>query len=239
MRVLLFFIFLAACGSVIPVTPGQTQKPKLKVNVSPSSAPVYPALVECSSEMTNVYPLFYDDLSRNTSVMERDILIQLGEPEEMPGFAAVLGWEEIVLVVHPDNSIQTLSTRQIQSIFSGRIDNWERVGGEEMPLTVWAMLLEDEVTELFVHYALQGWLISPNGRLAPSASAMLEAVANDPTGIGYLPKAWVTDQVKFIETGLVVPVLALVDEEPIGPSREFLGCLQSGVGEEKLLSAYP
>lgn len=230
---------LVGCGNnAIVVTSIASDQESFTVNVSPSVVPIYPALVECGFNIEGAHALFYDGLSQNTSVEDRDVLIQLGEAEETPGFAAVLGFEEIVVVVHPSNPVDSLTLRQQQSLFSGKHHTWDIVGGNEEPVTVWGMLQGDESMQLFQQDGLQGWLLTVNGRLAPSASAMLEAILGDPTGIGFLPRAWVTEDVKVIENGLIVPVLALTAGEPDGPVREFLGCLQSGTGKPMIEEVY-
>ena len=128
---LYFVIFLVGgilvgCGNnSVVVTSVKNEEEMFSVNVSPSVIPIYPALVACGFSIEEAHALFYNGLSQNTSVEDRDVLIQLGEPDEMPGFAAVLGVEEIVVVVHPSNPVDTLTLQQQQSLFSGKHHTWE------------------------------------------------------------------------------------------------------------------
>ena len=67
------------------------------------------------------------------------------------------------------------------------------------------------------------------------AEAMLEAVANDPQAIGFLPTRWLNQSVKPIEildfqnNDLLLPILAVTKSEPTGLTRDWLLCLQEQI----------
>ena len=48
--------------------------------------------------------------------------------------AIVIGFDAIVVFVHASNPIKTLSKEQLKGIFSGRIKNWQEVGGQDAPI---------------------------------------------------------------------------------------------------------
>ena len=69
---------------------------------------------------------------------------------------------------------------------------------------------------------------------------MLEAVASDPGGIGYVLKSWLPAQVTLsliepdIQKTLRKTILALVNSEPQGNLYDLLNCLQNGAGHDQL-----
>lgn len=47
-----------------------------------------------------------------------------------------VAWDALVIIVHPENPIYNLSTKQVKKIFSGKIRNWKEVGGGDLPIVV-------------------------------------------------------------------------------------------------------
>jgi phosphate transport system substrate-binding protein len=43
----------------------------------------------------------------------------------------------IAVIVHPNNKIDSLTMEQISDIFSGKIKNWNELGGENKPITLY------------------------------------------------------------------------------------------------------
>lgn len=60
-------------------------------------------------------------------------------PEETQRGAVgrVIAWEEIAVVVHPDNPVQTLSPETLVGIFTGKFLRWSELGGEDAPIAVY------------------------------------------------------------------------------------------------------
>lgn len=49
----------------------------------------------------------------------------------------VIAWEEIVVIVHPDNPVRTLSSNTLAGVFTGRFQRWSELGGEDAPIAVY------------------------------------------------------------------------------------------------------
>lgn len=47
----------------------------------------------------------------------------------------IVAVDGLVMIVHPSNPIQALTSAQVQDIYSGRITNWAQVGGEDKAIT--------------------------------------------------------------------------------------------------------
>ncbi|MCL2696102.1 MAG: substrate-binding domain-containing protein, partial [Clostridiales bacterium] len=45
-----------------------------------------------------------------------------------------IGKDALVFIVNADNPVDSLTTKQIQDIYSGKIKNWKQVGGEDKPI---------------------------------------------------------------------------------------------------------
>ena len=97
----------------------------------------------------------------------------------------VLGLSGVVIVVHRDNQIRTLSISQLRDLFSGAAARWPGAGG--LPVTVYAL---DQRSGEF--NAVQERILGPGARLAPRARLFVsnedlaDAVAADPAAIGFV-----------------------------------------------------
>ena len=57
--------------------------------------------------------------------------------EEEDGLRKIeIGKDALAIVVHTDNSITEISTEQLRKIFSGKIKNWQELGGANRPIQV-------------------------------------------------------------------------------------------------------
>ena len=46
----------------------------------------------------------------------------------------IVARDAIAVIVHPDNPVSQLTLQQISDIYSGKINNWTEVGGEDRPI---------------------------------------------------------------------------------------------------------
>jgi PBP superfamily domain len=239
-----FALLLAGCGpSERTPTPFPTLQ-SLRVAFSPDTRPALPALEQCAEDQPGLAMLADEKPVTLMESSDSDVWIRLGIPDNWGGFAAQLAEERIVLVANPDNPIRSLSLEEVQGIFSGQLQSWSQVGGPELPVHVWVFPPADEARQISDQNLLAGLSVSDQAFLAASPRRMLEAIANDPGAVGYLPHAWTDATVKLIplpinqQAAMTRPVLVLSSSEPEGQVREFVVCLQSGAGQEALSSLY-
>lgn len=61
----------------------------------------------------------------------------LTDIEKTAGLAETLiGWDVMVVAVHPSNPVASLTRGQLRGIFSGTINNWKQLGGADQPVMV-------------------------------------------------------------------------------------------------------
>lgn len=101
-----------------------------------------------------------------------------------------LALEPIMILSHESNPIDNLSTAQVKSIFSGKITNWQQVGGEDKAIVV--------VTRLHCKKRPGHWktiLNSPDKftrkRInVQSADEMVKRIGDFKAGFGHAGSAW-------------------------------------------------
>ena len=224
----LLLVLFAACSPFQATTPLPVLQ-TIKIAITPALRPLSPALQVCAAEQLEVILDVSETPSGTLMQTNADLYFRLGEPEQLPPFAAPLAWEEIVLIMHPTADVGALNQTQLQTLFSGSS------GGT---IQVWVPLAGDETRQAFEAASLPNGLLTPFAKLAPDPAAMLAAVAADPDAVGYLPKAWVTADINTLELGLRLPVLVMAEEEPQGPALNLVSCLQAETGQAVILDHY-
>lgn len=132
----------------------------------------------------------------------------------------VIASDGIAVIVHPDNPIDRLTMQQVADIFSGKINNWTEVGGEDRPI----VRLSREVNSGTHVYFLEAvvrmgdkkdeTLFSTSTLLLPSSEGITAEIAQNRNAIGYEGLGYVTDAVKTI-------ALAVDDTRPyVSPTVE-------------------
>ena len=236
-------LLLVSCAQ--PVLQELPPPPEIvTLSITPALRPLQAAIQACADILPDLAVSVQETSPGYRVSQEFDLFIHLGEPQDMPPFAAPLADEQVLVVVNPSNPVETLEGEQLRGIFSGAITRWSDVGGPFRPVQVWVPLESDETRLAFEKEVLAGSNLSTHAMLAPDPAAMLEAVSGDPNAIGYLPRAWLQDSVHPVEVDallsarLQAPVLALAARSPRGASERLLYCLQQGEGTAEVLRLY-
>lgn len=233
---LLAFILVSGCSAPPPQPTAPTLTP-LRIAITPALRSLYQPIQTCAMLQPDTALLVDTTPAQALDLSLVDLAFRLGEPSQTVEFSAPLAWEDLVVILHPENSIRSLGQEELLALFEGRVLNWDQIGGTSMEAQVWAALEGSEPRQLFDRYVLSNRNLSPDAKLAPSPEAMLQAVAADPAAIGYLPRAAATSEVRTIDLGVSQPILALAAEEPKGTALTLLVCLQGESGQDLLQAA--
>lgn len=217
-----------------------------EVTVGISAAPL--ALTEAKRSLEERGPLPFD-LVPSSSEMGLEAagdsaLFHLDYPPVPDGWAAYpLGWEGIAIIVHRGVTMRAFSLDQLEEIFTGRIEDWSQLGGEEGAIQLVVPPTGDRLRAHFVEWVLPSGRITTRALLAPSPADAVELVASEPGAIGLVPLHQATEErvayarVEGVLPGpstvtggayrLRLPVLALAPEELELVAYEWLIWVQS------------
>lgn len=116
----------------------------------------------------------------------------------------VVARDAIAIVVHPSNPVNGLTLQQISDIYTGKITNWNQVGGVNSPI----VLLSRESNSGTYVYMLENvirlgdskskLLFSPETLLMPSSEGISTEVRHNPHAIGYDGLGYVTPDQKVL-----------------------------------------
>lgn len=97
-----------------------------------------------------------------------------------------LAQDALVFIIHPDNPIRALSSRDIRNVFSGHVTNWSDVGGLDAPIE---LLLPSADSDLWSDFLVSFFgeteeMTVAEGKTIPQLSALSDAVSDNPFAIG-------------------------------------------------------
>jgi len=141
--------------------------------------------------------------------------------------------DAIAVIVNPENPIDHLSIPQISAIYSGKINNWAELGGENRPIVRLSRETNSGTHVYFLENVLrQGnpddkTLFSPDTLLLPSSEGITVEIRQNPNAIGYDGLGYVTPDVKVLavskskEGPFILPSAETVNNRDYPISRDL------------------
>lgn len=161
-----------------------------------------------------------------------------------------LGWDVLAIVLHQANPVDDLSRQQLQSIFTGEIDNWQTLGGADQPIIVITNprgsgmrsavqslilgkrdYLDLEVISAIVAESDQKVALFPNAMTALSMSMVDEARVKVIKVDGVIPSAETLDDGSY---ALAKPLYLVTRGQPGGALASFIELATGPQGAEIL-----
>ncbi|MBD2440665.1 PstS family phosphate ABC transporter substrate-binding protein [Nostoc sp. FACHB-110] len=163
--------------------------------------------------------LAFSQSSRAIKPEENEEAKQLGfSLKEVP--VAIDG---IAIAVNPNLKISGLTVSQLKDIYTGKITNWEQLGGPKLPITPYSRHLEDSGTiEFFEDNVLTGEKFSSSVQFIPTTTQAIKELAKNRGGIYYASAPEIIGQcnVKPLALGREPEKLILPYKEPYIPSEK-------------------
>lgn len=171
----------------------------------------------------------------------------------------VIARDAIAVIVNPENPVVELTLQQVSDIYSGKIDNWSEVGGDDRPIVRLSRETNSGTHVYFLETVLRlgdgenKTLFSTNTLLLPSSEGIISEVRQNPNAIGYDGLGYVPHDLKVIAIakeeggGYVLPSIPTVndktypiardlymytDGEPAGIVKEYLDWILSSEAQE-------
>lgn len=60
-----------------------------------------------------------------------------GNPQELNAYEVPVAWDALVVIVNPKNPVKSISLKQLQDVYLGRIKNWKELGGPDAPIELY------------------------------------------------------------------------------------------------------
>ena len=153
-------------------------------------------------------------------------------------FATPLGKDSVVFVVNGEFPLRDLAAEQIVDIFTGRIDNWQSLGGPDLAIQAIVPLQGAETRSYLQQTLLGDRRFTSSAVLGPVPEAVLSLVQEDLGAIGFLPLSAVSGDVGLLSIDgrdpleapnylFMFEVLGIAPDEPGWIVRDWLAWLQA------------
>jgi phosphate transport system substrate-binding protein len=93
--------------------------------------------------------------------------------------------DALSVYINPENPVRNLSMQQLEGIFTGKIKNWQAVGGNNARIEVIIRSPNSGTFLFFKEHVMGGKRYTPIAKTEPTTMAIIKAVLEDVNAIGY------------------------------------------------------
>ncbi len=145
----------------------------------------------------------------------------------------VVARDAIAIIVHPDNPVAQLTLQQLSDVYSGQVNNWSAVGGEDRPIVRLSRETNSGTHVYFLETVVRlgqkdnHTLFSTDTLLLPSSEGIVNEVRQNPNAIGYDGLGYVPQDLKTIAVArapgeaYVLPSAATVNDLTYPVARDL------------------
>lgn len=133
--------------------------------------------------------------------------------------AHIVAMDGIAVIAHPSNPVSKLSLAQIKNIYTGKVSNWNQLGGENKEIVVISRDVASGTYECFSKLALKKARVRPDALLQASNAAVSSTVQRTKGAIGYVGMGYLNSSVKGLAVEGIQPSIETVQKGTYPISR--------------------
>ena len=140
----------------------------------------------------------------------------------------VLMNESAQLMVNSGNKVTSLTKEQLKGIFTGKLQNWKEVGGDDAPILVVWPSLSSGILSVFQSKILDNEPVTKNVYDVQTINDVPGAISNTPEAIGIVNHGSTVKNVKEVATGISLerPLTLLYKGTPSANLQKLLDFLK-------------
>jgi len=119
--------------------------------------------------------------------------------------AHVVAMDGLPILVHPSNPVKNLTVGQVRDIYTGKITNWNEVGGPNKKIVKISRDTNSGTYETFEKLVMNKEKISADTEYVGSNGAIRQRVQSTPAAIGYAGLGFVDRTVKALSINGIMP----------------------------------
>ena len=158
------------------------------------------------------------DIANSSRLMSEDEVKQ-AKARGVEPVRFVFALDGIAIVINPKNALDEVSLEDLGRLYRGEVKNWKELGGPDLPVVLYGRQSNSGTFVFFRERVVKGDY-SPEMRPMNGNSQIVEAVAQDPGGVGYVGLGYAK------EAGDKVKVLKVEGARPGEPGYPILRTLQ-------------
>jgi phosphate transport system substrate-binding protein len=111
---------------------------------------------------------------------------------------ALVAYDALSVIVHPENPVSNLTREQIEKIFTGETKNWKELGGEDLKIVAYSRESSSGTYEFFKEEVMDDKNYATDVLSMPATGAIVQSVSQTKGAIGYIGLAYQTNSVKQV-----------------------------------------
>jgi hypothetical protein len=228
-------LVITGCTPVLPTLPAAPAE--TIIQHTPALRYIENKIQACSLEnsplpvLVNEYPI------TRMNAQSADITLVYEKPVDpnLPAFQ--LGEDQLVVIVNPQNKVSTIPLVKLHGIFQGFITHWDEIDPTSTQsiggvIDIWEYEQSDELQIIIENRLNEAKHLNNQTNIADYPAVIKDMVAKNPAGIGVIPRAYLSDEVKEVaidglpEQDLTLPIVAQTRGQPGNLQTILLTCLQ-------------
>ncbi|GHS89004.1 phosphate ABC transporter substrate-binding protein [Bacteroidia bacterium] len=110
----------------------------------------------------------------------------------------IIAYDAMAIIVHPENKVTNLTREQLEGIFTGKITNWNEIGGSDLKIIPYSRETSSGTYEFFKESVLKNKNYKSGIMSMPATGAIVQSVSQTKGAIGYIGLAYLNQNVKAI-----------------------------------------
>ena len=174
------------------------------------------------------------DIANASRAMTKDEITQ-AEANGITPVEFTVSRDAIAVIVNPENPVRQLTLQQLSDIYSGKINNWTGVGGDDRPIVRLSRETNSGTHVYFLQTVIRlgdsqnKTLFSTDTLLLPSSEGIINEVRQNPNaigydGLGYVPPDLMGSLVavaRIAGAPYVIPSIATVNDNSYPVARDL------------------
>ena len=142
-------------------------------------------------------------LNNTTDIAQTSRAIKFGEKQKIEESGntfkeITVAYDALAIIVHPENKVSKITREQLEDIFTGKITNWKRVGGEDLKIVPYTRETSSGTYEFFKESVLLNKNYLSGIMSMPANGAIIQSVKQTKGAIAYVGLAYLNKDVKAV-----------------------------------------
>lgn len=146
--------------------------------------------------------------------------------------------DNIVVAVHANNPVKTLTRAQVKGLMTGKVKNWSEVGGPNLPVKVYAAAPGQAVRGAVQKGFLDGGEYAPGSSDIRTAVEQLKVISGEPGGIAAMsePVIKASPEKVHVVAGAVIarPLGFVTVGAPSAEAKKMIDYFRSPEGQKQI-----
>lgn len=138
------------------------------------------------------------DIAMSSRKMKLSEKMKVGE-QGSSSVETVIAFDALAVIVNKGNKVNQLTREQLEGIFTGKIKNWNQVGGDDMPIVTYGRESSSGTYDFFKEHVLNNKNYASNVLSMPATGAIVQSVSQTKGAIGYVGLAYVEGNVNAVK----------------------------------------